>query len=273
MNVLQWLANLQPALVGAVLLWAGGIKLLSRSARLAARRSALVRLVGKDRVFVAYRAVGAVEVGIGALLVAPPVHPAEGLAAAGLGAAMLGYLGYARLAAPGSSCGCLGDKHVPVRFRGFARAAVLMLAGALAVAATEFWTVTLTESPLATVGVLLAEAALIVVLSPELDHRWLHPLRRLRLRISHPLAGRPAEVPLAASVQQLHKSAAYSSVAGLLRSDLLDTWDEGDWRLLAYAARTESGKVTAVFAVPRLGFRPEEVRVVLVPEAELPAPV
>ena len=98
--MLQWLANLQAAMLGGVLLWAGAIKLLSRSARLAARRSALVRLVGKDRVFLAYRAVGCVELAVGASLVLPPVHPAEAVAAVALGLGMLGYLLYARIAAP-----------------------------------------------------------------------------------------------------------------------------------------------------------------------------
>jgi hypothetical protein len=267
-NVLQWLANLQAALLGGVLLWAGAIKLFGRSARLAARRSALVRLVGKDRVFLAYRAVGCVELAVGALLVLPPVHPAEAVAAVALGLAMLGYLLYARIAAPESSCGCLGDKHTPVGIRSLARAATLILAGALATAATGWWATSLARHPLAAAGVLLAEAALVVALSPELDHRWLHPLRRLRLRISHPLAGRPVEVPLAASVQQLHNSAAYRSVVGLLRSDLLDAWDEGEWRLLTYSARRDSGPATAVFAVPRRGYHPDDVRVVLVAEEE-----
>ncbi|HET9139912.1 MauE/DoxX family redox-associated membrane protein [Actinophytocola sp.] len=270
--MLQWLADLQPALLGAVLLWAASVKLFARSARQAARRSALVRLVGKDRVFLAYRAVGCAELAIGALLVLPPVHPAEAVAAVGLGLGMLGYLLYARIAAPDSSCGCLGDKHVPVRFRALARAGVLVLAGAAATGATDWWPLAVTRNPLAAAAVLLAEGALIVVLSPELDHRWLHPLRRLRLRISHPLAGRPVEVPLAASVQQLHGSAAYRSVAGLLRSDLLDTWDEGDWRLLTYSARPESGPATAVFAVPRHGYHPDDVRVVLIAEEEVPVP-
>jgi hypothetical protein len=108
-----------------------------------------------------------------------------------------------------------------------------------------------------------------VVLSPELDARWLYPLRRLRMRISHPLA-RPAayEVPLDSSVQQLHKSAAYRAVYPLLRSDLLDSWDEGDWRILTYSARPDSGPATAVFAVPRLTYRPADVRVVLIDDAE-----
>jgi hypothetical protein len=112
------------------------------------------------------------------------------------------------------------------------------------------------------------ELAVVVALSPELDHRWLLPLRRWRVRLSHPLGNRPAEVPLESSVQQLWKSPAYESVVTQLSSDLLDHWDEGEWRLLTYAARTPAGPVTAVFAVPRLDYRPSDVRLALVPADE-----
>jgi hypothetical protein len=84
------------------------------------------------------------------------------------------------------------------------------------------------------------------------------------LRRRHPLAGRAFEVPLASTVQQLHKSDAYRAVVELLRSDLLDSWDEGEWRLLTYSARRDTGPATAVFAVPRLRYNPELVRVALV---------
>lgn len=262
----QWLASLQPALVGGVLAWAGAIKVCGRSAELAARRSALRQLVGKERVFAVYRAIGGVELAVAALLVLPPAHPAEAGAALVLAVSMLGYLGYARFAAPESSCGCLGEKHAPVRTRSFARAGVLVLASGTAMLAVDWWPVPLLDHPLATVGLLAAEAALVVALSPELDGTWLVPLRRLRLRISHPLAGRPFEIPLESTVQQLHKSAAYRAVADQLRSDLLDSWDEGEWRMLTYS----TGPATAVFAVPRLRYDPARVKVALVMDEEVP---
>jgi len=67
-------------------------------------------------------------------------------------------------------------------------------------------------------------------------------------------------VPLESTVQQLWRSPAYKEVFTQLSSDLLDHWDEGDWRLLTYAARTPSGPATAVFAVPRTDYRPDDVR-------------
>ena len=93
--------------VGVVLLWAGGLKLLHRNASTAARRSVLARLVGTDRVVGAYRAVGVAEVAVGLLVF---LYPTAAYAAAALSAGMLGYLAYGRLKAPDSSCGCLGDE-------------------------------------------------------------------------------------------------------------------------------------------------------------------
>ncbi len=259
------LASVQQVLLGGVLLWAGALKLRAPQA---ARRSALKRLVGERRVLAAYRAVAAVELAVGVLLVAPPAAAAEAYAAVALGLGMLGYLTYARVMAPDSGCGCLGEKHAPVRGRAFLRAGVLVAAGVVAAFGAAWWPAAVGERPLATAGLLVAQAALVVALSPELDHRWLLPLRRWRVRMSHPLANRSAAIPLESSVQQLRVSDAFRSVADRLRSDLLDHWEEGEWRILAYAARTGTGAVTAVFAVPLRDYRPDDVRVALVPEPE-----
>ncbi len=262
--MIEWLASTQQAVVGVVLLWASGFKLLHRNASAVARRSVLAKLTGKERVVGAYRAVGVVEAVVGLSLLVPPAFAVEAYAAAVLSAGMLGYLAYGKLAAPESSCGCLSEKHTPVRGRGFARAGLLLVLSVLAATATGSWL----DRPLATVGLLVVEAVVIVALSPELDHRWLIPLRRWRVRRRHPLANRAVEVPLESTVRQLWNSDAYRSVVERLTSDLLDHWDEGEWRLLTYAARTPSGPVTAVFAVPRLAYAPDTVRVALVPVAE-----
>jgi hypothetical protein len=263
--VIEWLASVQQVVVGVVLLWASAFKLLWRNAPAAARRSALVKLVGKERMVGAYRAVGVGEAVIGLLLLAPPVLVVESYAAAALSVGMVGYLAYAKLRAPDSSCGCLGDKHTPVRGRSFARAGLLVALSLFSVLATQWWP---TDRPFATVGVLVVELAVLVALSPELDHRWLLPLRRWRVRMKHPLGNLPVAVPLESTVQQLWRSPAYKEVFTQLSSDLLDHWDEGDWRLLTYAARTPSGPATAVFAVPRTDYRPDDVRLAMVPADE-----
>lgn len=265
--MIEWFAGVQQFVLGGVLIWASTVK-LGRGAPAAARRSALRKLVGEDRVVPAYRAVGGVELAVGALLVAPPVLVVEAYLAVALSAGMLAYLAYAKLRAPDAGCGCLGDKHTPVRARGFVRAGVLLAAGALVAWGAAWWPATLAERPPAWLAVVVAEAALVVALSPELDHRWLLPLRRWRVRLRHPLASTPVTVPLESSIHQLQRSDAYRSVVENLRSDLLDSWEEGRWRLLTYSADQDGVPATAVFAVPLDGHRPQDIRVALVPKSD-----
>ncbi|HEY0640638.1 MAG TPA: MauE/DoxX family redox-associated membrane protein [Pseudonocardiaceae bacterium] len=266
----DWLAALPAALVGAVLLWAGGFKLGARGAA-AARRSALTRLVGAGRAVPVYRALGVTELAVGALLVLPPAATWEAAVAVAVCLGFLGFLAYSRVVAPESSCGCLSDRHTPVRWRAFARAGLLAVlsAGPLA-AGGAWWLDAAGTRPVASALVLVALAALVVALSEDLDAYWLLPLRRLRLRISHPL-GRTAglfEVPVESSVHQLLRSPAYQQAGAAVRSDLLDSWDEGEWRMLSYGARHGDRAATAVFAVPRTRYEPDAVRAALVDEED-----
>ena len=269
--MVAWITSLLPAVVGAVLVWAGAFKLAGRRSAAVARRGALPGLVGKDRAVPVYRAVGGVEVAVGALLLLPPVVAADAVASTVLCVGFLGFLGYSRAVAPESSCGCLSDKHTPVRWRSFARAGVLAVASGLALLGTSHWLDAVASRPASAVAVLLGAALVVVALSEDLDGYWLMPLRRLRVRLRHPL-GRTAaggfDVPVASSVQQLLRSPAYLAAGGWVRSDLLDTWDEGEWRILNYAARYGERSATAVFAVPRARYEPAEVRGALVDEAD-----
>ncbi|MFD0632749.1 hypothetical protein ACFQ9X_15285 [Catenulispora yoronensis] len=141
---------------------------------------------------------------------------------------------------------------------------------AAADAAPQWWD----SPPLVPVALLLVgEAALFVALSAELDRLWLTPLRRLRVRLTRPLAGAPDEVPLQATVSTLVRSPAYREVAIWLTSDVLEHWDADGWRILVYGARLPDRPVTAVFAVPLAGGAegPDvaAVRVTLVDEADV----
>jgi hypothetical protein len=264
--MIQSLAAVQPLLVGVVLVWAARVKLLSRHAPAAARRSALAPLIGEKRVLPAYRLLGGVEIVVGVLLLFPPVLTVEALAATGLAAGFLAYLSYARVAAPGSSCGCLSTQPTPVTARSLLRAGLLLLASLLATMAAEPWWEALTGRPMLTTTILAGEAALIVALSAELDRIWLLPLRRFKARLTHPLRGGYG-VPLLATVQQLQLSDAYRRVNALLRSDVREHWDEGEWRMVCHVARYQGRPATAVFAVPRLRFAPDAVRVAIVDDA------
>ncbi|MFJ8582206.1 MauE/DoxX family redox-associated membrane protein [Micromonospora sp. NPDC093277] len=264
--MIELIAALQPLVVGAVLIWSSRVKLFSRHAAAAANRSALVRLLGQRRALPAYRLLGGVELTLGALLLLPPVLRLEAIAATVLAVGFLGYLAYARQAAPTSSCGCLSARSAPVSGRSLGRAALLVAAGALAAVAPAGWPGALSERPLAGTAMLVAELAAVVALSPELDAAWLLPLRRLRARLTHPLRG-GSGVPLLATVQQLQLSDVYRRIAPLLRSDVREHWDDGDWRFVGHAARYQGRPVTAVFAVPLADREPDAVRVAVVDDA------
>ncbi|GLY71896.1 MauE/DoxX family redox-associated membrane protein [Actinoallomurus iriomotensis] len=262
--MLEWPASVQPLFIGGTLLWSGGLKCLGRSARRSAERSALPSLVGEGRALFAYRLTGALELALAAVLLLPPAYAAEAVAAVVLGVGFLGYLTYAKVAAPDSSCGCLSKRRTPVTWRSFARAGLVTAAALLGTQADAWWAGGLGAG---TAVLLVAEVAALLALSPEADGLWLLPLRRLRIRMRHPLADRSFEMPLESSLQQLLASPAYRQVSPLLRSGLRETWDEEDTRILCYTAEYEGTAATAVFAVPLRHYLPEEVRVALVDES------
>lgn len=268
--MIEWIASVQPLVIAALLTWAGVVKLRGLRTPEEVSRSAIGRIVGDERASLTWRMVGGVELLIAAGLLLPAPHPAKPAAAALLAVGFLGFLWYARRAAPESSCGCLSARPSRVSWRSFGRAGLLLaLSGLAAGLATSWWPVALSAGPLA-VGVVAVELAGFVMLSPELDHRWLWPLRQLKVRLTHPLAGPARAVPLLASVEQVQASDAYRQVGTMITSDVLDSWEQGEWRILEYAARRDGEPVTAVFAVPLHRHAPEAVRVALIDrESEL----
>lgn len=245
------LADLAPLLLGVLLGWTGLAKLTSRTLLATASQSALMRLlhdVGK--VSHALRALGALEVVVAVALLATPGLPAPGIAAAALGAGFLGYLGYARVTAPDSSCGCGGSAETPITWRAFARAGLVVAGGLLAAVATGTWWAAVAGRPLAATGMVAAGTAVIAMLSTDLDHLWLLPLRRAKLRLlGHPLDGTAGPVPVAATVELLERSLAWAAAAPVVRSALIEHWDDEGWRLLRYAGVCGSRPVSVVFAI------------------------
>jgi Methylamine utilisation protein MauE len=241
---------MQPLVIAAALVWAGCFKLFARTAPLAAAQSGLSHLVGQARVVPAFRALGALELTVAALLLVAPAI--GGPAAILMFTGFVGYLAYTRVAAPASTCGCASAQTHPIGWRNFA------YAGSLLAVSLLFWVPT--PWP-----VVLAEALALALITPDLDRYWLYPLRRLRARLTHPLRdARSSEVPLLATVEQLQRSEAYRRVGAQLRSDVLESWDEGEWRLLRYTIHIGQNAANAVFAVPRLTDEPERVRLAIV---------
>ncbi len=278
---------LAPLVLAGVLGPAGAGKLFGRGTARQAPRTALARLLrdGGRAAFV-LRVLGAVELLLAAALLAPPATPLPGAAAALLGAGFLGYLGYARAAAPGSSCGCTARQDAPLTWRDFARAAAVLAGGGAAALAQHPWWTVAARRPAAALWLVLAAAAALTALSADPDRHWRMPLRRLRLRIAghplaatgHPLAatGHPlaatgaptavpaagptevrpsgqAAVPVAATVELLERSRAWQSASRVVRSALLDHWDDGGWRILQFAGVHGGGAaarpVLVLFAV------------------------
>jgi hypothetical protein len=262
--MLQVIAAAQPVLLAGVLIPAASVKLFSRHATDTVRATAVASLVGAVRALPAYRLLGGVELLIGTLLVVPPARTVSAVAATALATGFLGYLGYSRYATPHSPCGCLHHRRsAPVSWRSFARGGLLLLAGLLATQAASYWPDAVVTHPLTATAVLSAETMAVILLSPELG--WNRRVRHLRARLPRPLLSRSG-LTMHSSVQQLQHSPAYQKVAGLLHSDIVDSWHDKDWRIVCYNARYHGRPATAAFAVHRRRYDPATVQVALVDE-------
>ena len=255
--MLSLTTGLTPLVLAGLLGWTGAVKLFSRGTALQAPKTALARMLSSsERAALVLRGVGAGELLIAAGLLALPVNPVPGAAAAVLGAGFLGYLGYGRALAPESSCGCSANEDAPITWRAFVRAAIVVAGGVTAAAAQADWWSTVSARPAGSLGFLAAAAVVLLALSADIDRWWLLPLRRARLRIfGHPLFGSGAgdRVPVAASVELLENSLAWQAASPVVQSALLDHWEEGGWRILlfsgVYGAAGAARPVSVVFAL------------------------
>lgn len=231
------LPELLPLILGALLAVSGGAKLPRRRAARQAAGSALERILPSNQAAaLALRGVGAVEIVLAAALLALPLSPATAAGVAALGACFTAYLGYAKVTAPESSCGCTSTRHTPITWRSFTRAGLVAVCGAcLALARAPWWSV-LAHRPVAAAAVLVLTVVAFGIVSGDLGQLWLVPLRRTRLRLfGHPLAGTSGEVPVAATVELLEASLAWRAAAQIVRSGLVDYWDSDGWRILRYS--------------------------------------
>ncbi|WP_222853709.1 MauE/DoxX family redox-associated membrane protein [Fodinicola acaciae] len=242
------IASVQPLVIAAMLGWAGAYKLAGRTVGVAASRSALPKLLGTDqRALVAYRVTGGVELLVAVALLVAGDTPVPAAAASVVGAGFLAYLGYARLAAPKSSCGCTSARSEPIGWRSFARAGIVAAGSLLALfaATTPWWA----AGPSAVVVVVL-EAALVLALSPDFDRTWLMPVRAWWSRHRpHPLGDIPDTVPVTATALNLERSEEFGRLSHVVRSGLIESWDTEGWRIMTYGGRIGARAVTVVFAV------------------------
>ncbi|MDF6042187.1 hypothetical protein LRD69_08420 [Streptomyces sp. JH14] len=261
--MLSLTTGLAPLVLAGLLGWTGAVKAFSRGTAQQAPKTVLARILrSSERATLVLRATGAGELLIAAGLLVVPANPVPGAAAAVLGAGFVAYLGYGRAAAPESSCGCSAREDTPVTWRTFARAAVVLVGGATVAVAQDTWWPTVSERPAGALAFLAGAAAVLVALSADLDRWWLLPLRRTRLRVfGHPLLGTAAknQVPVAASVELLENSLAWQAAAPVVRSALLDHWEDGGWRILQYSGvygdKEHARPVAVVFALDATAVR------------------
>ncbi|MFI7275650.1 MauE/DoxX family redox-associated membrane protein [Streptomyces sp. NPDC049879] len=251
-------ASVLPLALAALLAATGAGKLARRSLRAQAARTALPRLAGgPDRAVLVLRATGAAELLLAAGLAAAPGHPLPGAGTALLGAGFLAYLAVSRWIAPEASCGCTARYEAPIGWASFARAAAVAAGGVLAAASATPWWSAVRARPAAAALVLAGAAALLAFLSAAPGRTWQLPLRRLRVRLfGNPLTGGAGTVPVAATVELLERSLAWETAAPLVRSGLVEHWDDDGWRILHYTgARHDPAcacdrPVSVLFALP-----------------------
>jgi hypothetical protein len=209
--------------------------------------------------------VGTVELVVGSSLVLPPTMLAEELAAVALMACFVAYLVVAPRLAPGSSCGCLGSAPgTAISWRTVLRAGLLLVAAGAALTGSTPWSAVVSGQPVAAASWLGAELVAVVLLSPELDERWLPTARRAISRVLPGRVLRRVGVPVWFTLEQLRESPAHQDVAAMLQTDVLERWDEPGWRVVCFGARHDGRPATAAFAVPLLQYRPLDVRVAIV---------
>lgn len=251
----------QAFLVALVLVAGGGSKLRTAFGRIESPRTALALLIKSEaHAVLAWRVVAAIELAIGTALLAWPTVRAPAVAAAALMAGATGYLAWAMRNAPDRPCGCFGDRSErKLSAAQIGRAGALAILSASAVASGGSWTEALSRGwP---VGILAAEAGVLVWFSPEARDAW-GWLRRPRLPdcLSR-------DVPLETTLRMLKQSPLWIRLRSHLTSEeLLDDWRSGCWRFVSYPATYTDTSAAAVFAV-RIPRAKAPIRVAFVEEA------
>ncbi|WP_327289438.1 MauE/DoxX family redox-associated membrane protein [Streptomyces sp. NBC_01198] len=240
-------SNLAPPVCALLLALTGAAKLFGRQTARLAANTVLVRVLNDGRRATrALRVLGALELALAAALVSSPAALLPGIATALLGAGFTGYLAYAKATAPESSCGCGARAEGPIGLRSFTRAGLVVAGGAAAAGGDAAWWSEVSRRPGGSALVLAAAAVLLAGLTADLDRVWRVPLGKARIRVfGNPLPSVAGErVPVAATVQLLENSLAWQTAMPVVRSALLDHWDDEGWRVLRYAGSYRDARGT-----------------------------
>jgi Methylamine utilisation protein MauE len=151
---------------------------------------------------------------------------------------------------PGLGCGCFGDLSTqPPGLRSIARAAMLTLGAVISLNTPALYLPPRGHGILLFLGVVAAELALLIALSPEVGEAL------VRLGYTAPCELRTW--PAGHTVAALHRSRAWRDHAAILVSELpADTWRELCWRYLVFPGRLDGRDTEVVFAVQLKRRRP-----------------
>ena len=200
----------------------------------------------------------------GAPLLAPRAATGARVAAAALFLVAAAALVELRERRPGLGCGCFGDLSThPAGLRSIARAGMLTLGALSSLDGPALYLPPRGHGMLLFLGVVAAELALLIALSPEVGEAL------ARLGYADPCELRA--LPFERTVAALHRSRAWRDHAAILASDVpADTWRELCWRYLAFPGRLDGRDTEVVFAVQLKRRRPAVLSAV-VPAAPQPA--
>jgi hypothetical protein len=165
---------------------------------------------------------------------------------------------------PGLGCGCFGDLSTqPPGLRTIARAGMLTLGALISLDAPALYLPPRGHGVLLFLGVVAAEVALLIALSPEVGEAL------VRLGYTAPCELRTWSA--GHTVAALHRSRAWREHAAILVSELpADTWRELCWRYLVFPGRLDGRDTEVVFAVQLKRRRPAVLSAV-VPAAPRPS--
>lgn len=260
---LKGFSEIQPFILGVLLIWAGIWKIQSPDARKVVRESALAGLVSPQIAQVGHFLLGLIEGVTGASLLLPPTHWMEKWFVALIGCGFLVYLGLAKRRAPDRPCACMGSQKVPISWRSFGRAGLFFAMAMLSWKAEDSWALILMKRPWF-IGLVIAEFLLFCWFSPDVGwERVIAAVFRRSSFLQQDCATTPEH--LSKSLKRLQRSRAFREFQPFLRGESIDQWREGCWRFFCFPASWEGQPVIAVFALPITGSM-DQIRAVLVDE-------
>jgi hypothetical protein len=267
MSLLTRLADAQALVLGIIFAWAGIWKVVFPQARQLARKSALAKVLPTpDMAQAAHIAVGAIEIIVAALLLAPPQRWWAARIATALAVGFLAYIALAWKVAPETSCACMGGRPTPLSRRALARAGAILLLTILAWPANAYWGAALLGAPWLAL-VIVAELLALWALSPEFGSLGVTLQRRFvraaRLRLNPSCAG--IALDWAHVENELRRTSQFNAFARYI-VDPADQWREECAGFIAYNAVYRDQPATAIFTFPVL-YDATEVSAALVDEA------